>query len=81
MVRPEAKRERSLGLFALGLLIFSPPLLAIFSLERFLAGLPLLYLYLFVAWAALIVMMALNARELKPPGRPPPRPGRSRVGF
>ena len=69
MVRPEVRRERSLGLFLLGLLLFSPALLSIFGLERFLAGLPLLYLYLFAAWAALIALMALNAGELKLPGR------------
>ena len=61
MARPEAKGERSLGLFALGLLIFNPPLLSIFSVEASLFGLPLLYLFLFGAWAMLIGLLALNA--------------------
>lgn len=66
MARPEAKGERSLGLFALGLLILNPPLLSIFSVETSFFGLPLLYLYLFGVWAMLIVLMALIARS---PGR------------
>ena len=61
MARPEVKGERSLGLFALGLLIFNPPLLSIFSVETSLFGIPLLYLYLFAAWALLIGLVALNA--------------------
>ena len=82
MARPAAKGERSLGLFALGLVIFNPPLLSIFSIEQLPFGLPLLYLFLFAAWALLIVMMALNARSpdeaapSKPePGGAPPRAG------
>ena len=71
MARPEARGERSLGLFALGLLVFNPPLLSIFSVEVMLFGLPLLYLYLFAAWAVLIALLALNAgpgarRDRKP---------------
>ena len=63
MARPEAKGERSLGLFALGLLVFNPPLLSIFSVETTLFGLPLLYLYLFSAWIVLIGLLALNAER------------------
>ena len=72
MARPEARGERSLGLFALGLLIFNPPVLSIFSVEIEVFGLPLLYLYLFVAWALLIGLLALNAgaAERRSKGRP-----------
>ena len=75
MVRPEAKGERSLGIFALGLLILNPPLLSIFSVEASLFGLPLLYLYLFGAWGLLIALIALNARSSTPGrrGRPSPQ--------
>lgn len=72
MARPEAKGERSLGLFALGLLIFNPPLLSIFSVEASLFGLPLLYLFLFGAWAMLIALLALNAGS---------GPRRDRIGM
>ena len=75
MARPAAKGERSLGLFALGLVIFNPPLLSIFSIERLPFGLPLLYLFLFAAWALLIVMMALNARSRDEAGPSKPEPG------
>ena len=61
MKRPGTTGERSLALFLLGLLLFSPPLLSLFNASRFVAGVPLLYLYLFFAWTALIALMALTA--------------------
>lgn len=61
MTRPGATGERSLALFLLGLVLFSPPLLSLFDAERFIAGVPLLYLYLFAAWAALIGLVMLTA--------------------
>ena len=71
MIRAEARRERSLGLFALGLLIFSPALLSIFGQDQLVAGVPLLFLYLFAAWAGLIALMAINALGLRPTARGP----------
>ena len=53
--------EKSLALFLLGLLLFSPPLLSLFSVERVVAGIPLLYLYLFCAWGLLIVLIGKTA--------------------
>lgn len=53
--------EKSLALFLLGLLLFSPPLLSLFSVERVVAGIPLLYLYLFSAWGLLIVLIGMTA--------------------
>jgi hypothetical protein len=61
MNRPGATGERSLALFLLGLLLFSPPLLSLFSVERFVAGVPLLYLYLFAGWGLLIVLIGVIA--------------------
>ncbi|MGF1608574.1 MAG: hypothetical protein ACFCUQ_04210 [Kiloniellales bacterium] len=63
MSRPGATGERSLALFLLGLLLFSPPLLSLFSAERFVAGLPLLYLYLFAGWGLLIVLIGVMATQ------------------
>lgn len=51
--------ERIVGLFILGILLFSPPFILIFDKPVLVAGIPLLFLYLFVAWAALIVLMML----------------------
>ena len=53
--------EKSLALFLLGLLLFSPPLLSLFSVERVVAGIPLLYLYLFSAWGLLIALIGMTA--------------------
>lgn len=43
----------------LGALLISPPLLAIFRLNKLIAGVPVLFVYLFVAWAVVILLMAL----------------------
>jgi hypothetical protein len=47
------RRDRLIGLFVLGLLLFNPPLLDLFS-GGTVFGWPLLYVYLFAAWAAVI---------------------------
>jgi hypothetical protein len=46
------------GLFLLGCLLFNFPLLAMFNARATIAGVPLLYAYLFLAWALLIVLAA-----------------------
>lgn len=65
MNRPGATGERSVGLFLLGLLLFSPPLLSLFSIERFFAGLPPLYLYLYAGWGLLIVLIGVTASRAR----------------
>jgi hypothetical protein len=50
--------QRLVALFALGVVLFSVTLLALFD-RGTLFGVPLLYIYLFGAWGVLIVMMAL----------------------
>ena len=51
--------ERLVGLFMLAVLLINPPLILIFDRPTTLAGLPILYLYLFVAWAALIALLVV----------------------
>jgi hypothetical protein len=51
--------DRLVALFLFGCLALSPPLLAIFGTDAFVAGIPLLYLYLFAVWAILILLLAL----------------------
>jgi hypothetical protein len=46
-------------LFLLGLLLFNYPLLALFNRAAGAFGVPVLYAYIFVAWAALIALLAL----------------------
>jgi hypothetical protein len=59
MPGPNRTHERLLALFVLGLLLFTPPLLTIFNSATRILGVPLLPLYLFVAWAAVIALVAL----------------------
>lgn len=60
-MRHDSTGDRSLALFLLGLAAFTPPLLVVFNVERLWFGMPLLYLYVFVAWAGLIVLMGISA--------------------
>lgn len=51
--------QRLIALFVVGWLLFNYPLLSLFSDGRTLGGVPLLYVFLFAAWTALIVAIAL----------------------
>ena len=57
----ESKGPRLAALCMLGMLLFNFPVLALFNVPHTLLGVPLLYAYLFIAWAGLIVLMALVA--------------------
>lgn len=69
--RPGTIGARSVALFLLGLVLFNPPLMTVFAVEGLVLGVPLLYLYLFVAWGVLIALVRLAARRnagAAPPG-------------
>ena len=59
----QAKAERYVALCMLGMLLFNYPILALFNVQGTLAGVPVLYAYLFIAWAALIALMAFVAER------------------
>lgn len=59
MQRPNRKGARLIGLFLLGCLLFNFPLLALFNVRGTLLGVPVLYAYLFAAWATLIALVAV----------------------
>jgi len=59
MGRSGLTAERLLALFVAGWLLLNYPLLALFGRLGTVAGIPALYLYLFVAWALLIAGIAL----------------------
>ena len=59
MQRTEAKGQRLIALFILGCLLFNFPLLALFNVRVTVFGIPLLYAYLFTAWALVIALVAL----------------------
>ena len=59
MTKRTVLNQRLVALFALGVLLFSYPLIALFDRQVFVLGVPILYAFLFAAWAFLIVLMAL----------------------
>lgn len=58
-VAERRRRERLVALVALTVVAFNYPLVALFSHVHLLFGIPLLYLYLFVAWLAVIALVAV----------------------
>jgi hypothetical protein len=66
----ERRPERLIALFLLGALLFSPALLALFAREETVAGVPLLFVYVFGAWSALVALLAWLSRGA---GAPPER--------
>lgn len=59
MSRWSNKGERLVALFFLGVLLFNYPVLAVFNRAVEVAGIPLVYVYIFTAWAAFIALLAL----------------------
>ena len=59
MAKSSRLGPRLVGLFLLGCLLFNYPLLAVFNARTAVLGVPLLYAYLFAAWALLIALVAL----------------------
>ncbi len=55
--------QRLVAIFLLGCLLFSFPLLALFNGDGAILGIPILYAFLFAAWALLIVLMAIAAER------------------
>ena len=75
----ESHGERLGALFLLGVALFNPLVVSLFDVgaETTLFGIPLLYLYLFAAWAVLIGLMALavdapSRGERRPDAGPEP---------
>jgi hypothetical protein len=62
-VSEDAKAQRFVALCMLGLVAFNYPILALFNVSGTLLGVPVLYAYLFIAWAVLIALMALVANR------------------
>ena len=59
----ESKGQRFVALCMLGMLLFNYPILALFNVSGTLFGVPVLYAYIFIAWAALIALMAFVAES------------------
>ena len=59
----ESRGQRFVALCMLGVLLFNYPILALFNVSGVLLGVPVLYAYMFIAWAALIALMAWVAES------------------
>ena len=78
MNKSGSRGERSIALFLLGILLFNPPLLSIFGADVAFGGVPLIYIYLFLAWAIFILLIGLTSeagQERRRGHRLPPLPG------
>ena len=63
MNRFESKGQRFVAVCMLGMVLFNYPILALFNVSSTLLGVPVLYAYVFMAWAALIALMAYIAES------------------
>lgn len=61
MIRSGMKGPRFVAIFLLGCVAFNYPLLYLFNNRGELFGIPLLYAYIFLAWAALVGLLVLVA--------------------
>jgi len=57
------KGQRLIALCMLGALLFNYPLLALFNVPAAIFGVPVLYAYIFIAWAVLVGLMAVVAES------------------
>jgi hypothetical protein len=55
--------ERLVGLALLAVLLFNPPLLSLFSVDTAVFGAPLLFVYIYAAWALIIALIAVTTRR------------------
>jgi len=63
-------RERLVALFIVGILLFNYPVLQLFSDAKLVFGIPILYLYLFGCWIAVIVVKAFVIEDKGPVEKP-----------
>ena len=58
MDKPITRAHRIASLFLLGLFLFNYPMLALFNVSQTVFGVPVMYAYLFAAWALVIALAA-----------------------
>ncbi|MDX9698149.1 MAG: hypothetical protein RBT55_01075 [Rhodocyclaceae bacterium] len=56
-------RQRLTAVFLFAVLLFNYPLLSLFDRGEFVFGMPVLFLFLFIVWAAVIAAVALIAER------------------
>jgi len=57
--KKQLQKQRLIGLFWGGILLFNYPLLSVFSQNGAINGIPILYIYILVAWGAFIGVLAI----------------------
>lgn len=67
MTPDRLKNRRLAGVFLLGWVLFNYPVLSLFNRNTTLLGIPLIYAYVFGAWALVIVLIMLGARFSRRP--------------
>jgi hypothetical protein len=58
MLRAPLTGQRLVAIFLIGCVLFNYPLLYLFNAPTAVFGVPLLYVYVFLAWLLLIALMA-----------------------
>jgi len=59
------KGQKLTALFLVGCLLFNYPILDFFNSDGFIFGIPVLYVYIFTAWAAIIGLAILVVEHRK----------------
>ncbi|MCP4106813.1 MAG: hypothetical protein GY749_14960 [Desulfobacteraceae bacterium] len=69
MPESKIKNARLVGMFLLGCILLNYPILSLFNIDIMLFGIPLLYVYIFGIWAALIglIVFITQSRSLNIP--------------
>ena len=61
----DVRGQRLIALFALGCVLFNYPVLSLFNVPAGIFGVPVLYAWLFAAWALLVALLALVAESAR----------------
>jgi hypothetical protein len=74
MTPDRLKNRRLVGLFLLGWILYNYPFLSLFNLPGSYLGIPILFCYIFLAWAGLIVLVIFITQSGNRPEKPGPDP-------
>jgi hypothetical protein len=68
---PDSRKSRKLvGVFLLGWVLLNYPILSLFNLPALWAGIPLLYAFVFAAWALVVGLIGFITLYGRPPHDP-----------
>jgi len=65
---PDSRKTRRLaGIFLLGWVLLNYPILSLFNIPATVGGIPLLYAFVFAAWALIVGLVGLITLSGRPP--------------